>query len=109
MQTDGNVVLYKGSKHLWASNTNGDGKGPYELVMQSDDHLVVYDVNSKVIWYSGVYIGKDGYQWAKGAYAVIQDDGNFVVYDGNRKVMWDSKTYGGQKGDYGSGRRHKLN
>ena len=109
MQTDGNVVLYKGSEHLWASNTNGEGKGPYELVMQSDDHLVVYDADSKVIWYSGVYIGKDGYQWAKGAYAVIQDDGNFVVYDGNNKVMWDSKTYGGENGEYGSGRRHKLN
>ena len=102
MQTDGNVVLYKGSEHLWASYTHGQGKGPYKLVMQSDDHLVVYDADSKVIWYSGVYIGKDGVQWAKGAFAVIQDDGNFVVYDGNHKAMWDSVTAGGVKGVYGS-------
>ena len=88
MQTDGNLVLYKGSRVLWASGTDGQGNGPYELRMQSDNHLVLYDTDSSVIWAPGVHIGKDDKQWAKGAYAIIEDDGNFAVYDGNNKIMW---------------------
>ena len=115
MQNDGNVVLYKKtvatSTDLWASNTGGHQEGaPYTLSMQSsDNHLVVYDRNSKSTWYTGVYIGTNGDNWARKGFAVIDDDGNFVVYDGNRIPMWSSGTYGGKKSShYGLGIRHRL-
>ena len=115
MQNDGNLVLYKkigkAKTHLWASNTGGHQEGsPYTLSMQSsDNHLVVFDTNSKITWYTSVYIGKNGDNWAKKGFAVIEDDGNFVVYDGNRIPMWSSGTNGGKKSSqYGSGFKHAL-
>ena len=98
VQSDGNLVLYKGSDVLWASGTHGDGREPYKMTMQSDNHLVLFDADSKVIWAPDVYIGKDEHQWKEGGYAVLQDDGNLVVYDGDNKAMWATETHGGQKG-----------
>ena len=98
VQSDGNLVLYKGSDVLWASGTHGDGHEPYKMTMQSDNHLVLFDADSKVIWAPDVYIGKDENQWKEGGYAVLQDDGNLVVYDGDNKAMWATETHGGQKG-----------
>jgi len=114
MQNDGNLVLYKtnlndakSKEAIWASNTNGDGESPYRLVMQEDNHLVVYDGKDNVIWASGVRI-KDPKQWQKSGFAALQDDGNFVVRDGIWDVMWDSETYGGQKGNFGEGNKHQA-
>ena len=103
VQSDGNLVLYKGSEVLWASATHGKGREPYKMTMQSDNHLVLQDADSKVIWAPDVYIGKDGHQWKEGGYAVLQDDGNLVVYDGDNKAMWATETYGGQKGSTDGG------
>ena len=121
MQTDANLVLYKcfnkhcsgskGRQPIWASNTYGRGKGPYTLVMQNDNALVIYDTHSNPIWWNNALIDKSGlvdYQWTKGAYATLQDDGNFVVYDGQHRTMWDTGTYDGKQGVYGTGRKHKL-
>ena len=70
MQNDGNLVLYKclnkhcsgtlGRQHIWASNTHGRGKGPYSLVMQTDNALVIYDTNSNPIWWNNALIDKSG-------------------------------------------------
>jgi len=103
VQSDGNLVLYKGSEVLWASATHGKGREPYKMTMQSDNHLVLQDADSKVIWAPDVYIGKDGHQWKEGGYAVLQDDGNLVVYDGDNKAMWATETHGGQKGSTDGG------
>jgi hypothetical protein len=48
MQNDGNFVLYVGNhwvhtNAVWSSNTYGKGKGPYQLIMQGDGNLVIYD------------------------------------------------------------------
>ena len=73
------------------------------LPMQSDNHLVLQDADSKVIWAPDVYIGKDGHQWKEGGYAVLQDDGNLVVYDGDGKAMWATAKNGGRKGSTDGG------
>ena len=103
VQSDGNLVLYKGSEVLWASGTHGNGREPYKMTMQGDNHLVLRDADSKVIWAPYVYIGKDEYQWKGGGYAVLQDDGNLVVYDGDGKAMWATATNGGRKGSTDGG------
>ena len=115
MQNDGNLVLYKLNltdpnlieKAIWASDTNGEGESPYRLVMQEDNHLIVFDNKDQVIWKTNVYI-RDPQQWKKPGFAALQDDGNFVVRDGIWDVMWDSNTYGGKKGNYGEGNKHQT-
>jgi len=83
MQTDGNFVLYQGSKPLWATMTNGHGG--YIAVMQNDGNLVVYDEHSHPLWASHTN-GHDG------SFAAVQDDGNFVVYTSTFKPIWASNT-----------------
>ena len=114
LQNDGNLVLYKclhqhctsstRRHHIWASNTNGKGNGPYKLIMQDNNYLVLYDASSKPIWWVGNSISQ--YKWLKGGYVIIQDDGNFVMYDGEHKLIWDTATYNGRQGVYGEGRNH---
>jgi hypothetical protein len=72
--TDGNLVLYQGSKALWASNTSGH-PGDW-LVMQGDGNLVLYSSTNVPLWNSGT--GGNA-----GAYFVVQTDSNLVVYDGS--------------------------
>ena len=111
MQNDGNLVLYKGSDAIWWSNTVGQGQSPYKLVMhRADNHMVMYDKDSKVVWGTGAFLGKSFKDGAAQGYAIIQDDGNFVVYDGNGEVMWESQTSGGNKSSkLGSGKAHTGN
>jgi len=47
MQTDGNLVLYSGSKAIWATMTNGY-PGAY-LSLQDDGNLVVY-YGATAVW-----------------------------------------------------------
>ena len=84
MQADGNVVLYEGSKALWATGTNG--QGGYVFIMQSDGNLVLYDAYQHPLWASNTY--RD-----TGDRLAIQNDGNLVVYRGS-KAEWDSGTWG---------------
>jgi hypothetical protein len=84
MQSDGNLVLYEGSKALWATGTNG--KAGFVANMQTDGNFVLYDTHGKALWSSGTY----GHA---GAYLAVQTDGNLVVYSGSTP-LWDSGTYG---------------
>lgn len=85
MQQDGNLVLYKNGKPLWASNT--DGRAVQNLIMQNDGNLVMYGYNNKPVWASGTN-GKDG------AYLILQSDGNVVIYYiPPVQPVWDTGTY----------------
>ena len=96
LQSDGNLVLSHCSDVLWASDTNGKGRAPFKLKLQNhDNHLVLYDADSKAIWATGVYKGKDGKQWKEGGYTRLTNDGNFAVYDGDNNIMWSTGTKGG--------------
>ena len=77
MDTDGNLMLYKGltagRTNLWASQTVGKGTAPYTLKMQaSDHHLVLYDRAGDNIWSTEV----DDGNWEDGTYLSLQDNGN---------------------------------
>jgi len=88
VQSDGNFVLYKDGSHpIWASNTNGKGRGPYRVEAQNDGNLVLYDGTGAATWASGTN-GK-----ASDVKLVVQDDGNLVLYQGS-SPLWASGTNG---------------
>ena len=60
----------------------------FELRMQPDGNLVIYDIKSQTpVWASGTF----GHI---GARASMQADGNLVIYDRQNSPLWDSVTYG---------------
>ncbi|MEV7603361.1 hypothetical protein AB0O91_38935 [Kitasatospora sp. NPDC089797] len=63
----------------------------YQLVMQYDGNLVIYNNTGQPLWNSQT----EGFP---GAYAIMQEDGNFVVYQGTQ-WLWNSRT-GGNTGHY---------
>merc|ERR1711957_32288 len=88
MQGDGNFVLYKnGDQPTWASNTNGQGTGPYRLTMQEDGNLVLYDSTDAALWASGTNGQGEGPYKMK-----IQADGNLVVYAKGKNAIWATGT-----------------
>jgi len=101
MQSDGNLVVYKGSGPsdnkgaLWNSKTGG--KGESFAIMQSDGNFVVYKGSGPSDNKGALWNSKTG---GKGeSFAIMQDDGNFVVYKGsgpsdNKGALWNSKTGG---------------
>eukprot|EP01084_Bolivina_argentea_P162896 283438_1 len=91
MNKDGDLVVYKKSVEvtnaIWSTKTKGQGKGPYKCVMQSDNNLVVYDGEHKLLFSSNTAgVG------AAGARCTMQDNGNLVVQDGDDKVIWASNS-----------------
>jgi len=117
LQDDGNLVIYEDSHALWdygsgyignllqpgATLVAGDelvspGRG-YELIMQADGNLVLYDgavtcstsCSGDALWNSGTD-GDDG------ASVTMQADGNLVVYY-NGTAVWNANTWG-FSGDY---------
>lgn len=86
LQSDGNLVLYRGNFPLWASNTVG--KPSKNAIMQADGNFVLYDTSAKPLFSSGT-AGKPG------AILKIQNDGNVVVYQGS-VPLWSTQTDGTQ-------------
>ncbi|MEV0160227.1 D-mannose binding lectin [Nonomuraea fuscirosea] len=81
-QKDGNLVLYRGTKPLWNSQT-GDSPGAF-AAMQEDGNLVVYRGRT-ALWASNT--GD-----TPGARLAVQDDGNLVIYDGKSPVWTRQST-----------------
>jgi pseudomonalisin len=79
MQSDGNLVLYRQGKILWASTTQQSGA--VRLVMRGDGNLVLLTGASDVVWNSET-AGNDG------ASMQIQNDGNLVIYSRNAEPIW---------------------
>ncbi|MEW1641915.1 D-alanyl-D-alanine carboxypeptidase family protein [Streptomyces sp. NPDC091219] len=88
MQTDGNLVLYRGSDPaLWASGTAG--RPGTVAQMQTDGNLVLYAPGHVPIWASST-------AGHPGAYLELQNDGNAVIYrDPGHVAVWASRTSGG--------------
>jgi hypothetical protein len=139
VQDDGNVVIYGGSTAVWATGTgsmlaavtscggipSGHALEPggsvsscggcFDLVMQSDGNLVLYQQGGKALWSTGT-AGQHGYAaemladgdftlysndgctlWQSstkddGARLAVQDDGNLVVYSSTNSALWASGT-----------------
>jgi hypothetical protein len=79
-QGDGNVVMYEGSRPIWASGTSG--RATTALIMQGDGNLVLYD-GGHPVWASGTH----GHA---GGFLGVQDDGNVVIYSGGRAI-WSTR------------------
>jgi hypothetical protein len=87
MQSDGNLVLFQGSKALWSSGTAGNGGAT--VTMQTDGNLVVYN-GGTATWNSNTA----GFS---GASLQLQDDGNLVIYHSGHPVWdWGSGYLGNQ-------------
>jgi hypothetical protein len=83
MQTDGNLVFYRGGVARWSTGTVGAGA---RLVMQADGNLVIYDPANRVLWQSATR----GYN---NAFLAVQDDGNVVIYDAAAtRALWQTNT-----------------
>jgi hypothetical protein len=82
-QTDGNVVLYHGSRALWSTGTNGYLTS--NLVMQHDGNLVLYASNGSALWSSRTF--------AFDSTLAIQDDANVVIYAPGPRPIWATHTY----------------
>jgi len=74
VQHDGNLVVYNEGRALWSSETWQKGCAPYELAMQRDNHLCLYDCLGSCTWANGVQGKVSGKTSAR-----MQDDGNLVV------------------------------
>jgi hypothetical protein len=49
-QTDGDLILWAGTRRLWASNTMGGPKSV--LILQGDGNLVLYGPGNQATWWS---------------------------------------------------------
>ena len=75
LQSDGNFVVYKNSKAIWASNTRRN-------ITTSFDNNMALNV--------GEYITSPNGQYK----LIFQEDNNLVLYENStRKVRWNSNTY----------------
>ena len=101
---------------LWSPNQ------AYQMVMQGDGNLVVYDGGGRATWFTATSVGGsslvlqgDGNlvmydPWnapvwttgtsAPGATLQMQNDGNLVLYDGYGTAVWDSGGYAGRQATY---------
>jgi hypothetical protein len=61
LQGDGNLVLYDtASVAYWASNTDGQGVGPYKLVLQDSGVANIVDGTGAAIWDSNAAVAPAG-------------------------------------------------
>ncbi len=85
MQTDGNFVVYEGTRVLFHTHTwTSPGA---RVIMQTDGNLVVYSVDNRALWHTWTF-GNPGSR------LVLQDDGNLVVYRPDDRPVWNIKVSG---------------
>lgn len=90
MQTDGNLVLYRGSSAArWQSGTGGH-PGAY-LAVQTDGNVVVYSATNVPLWWSGT---------TNVSTFTLQTDGNLVGYPTSGAAVWQSGTSGAESLTY---------
>jgi len=84
MQTDGNLVLYRQGKPLWATGTQVAGSF---AEFQSDGNLVVYAPDSRALWSSNTWGNPN-------ATLALQNDGNVVIYrQSDGRAIWATHTW----------------
>lgn len=82
-QHDGNLVIYKGSTPLWATETNDEPAD--RVTLQTDGNLVMYSTDNRPLWAS----------WTQGtglSRLQQQSDGNLVLYKNGASFSWASWT-----------------
>ncbi|WP_181815630.1 hypothetical protein [Alteripontixanthobacter maritimus] len=72
---------------LYVNDALVSPNGKYQLHLQLDGHLVLYNSSRPAIWYNGV----SGTHICRMS---MQADGNLVVYDNKGAAAWHTSTYG---------------
>jgi hypothetical protein len=74
-------------QELTAGNSLTSPSGRYQLILQSDGNLVIYDLgeDNRATWSSRT----NGQAVSK---AVMQTDGNFVIYGPDANALWATNT-----------------
>ncbi len=85
--------ILKTGQELTAGQSLYSPSGQYQLIMQTDGNLVVYQ-NGSAIWNTGT----EG--TGSGNYLIMQNDGNLVVYTSAGRAVWNSGTEGTGSGNY---------
>jgi hypothetical protein len=86
MQSDSNLVVYRGPSPLWSSNTVGGNVGT--AVMQTNGEFVLYEKTTHTrVWVP------PGYSPTPGSHLTMQNDGNAVIYHGTDPI-WSTQTDG---------------
>lgn len=97
LQTDGNVVLYHGTRALWSTCTHDIPSYDLRLTMCEDGNLELHHVNadgsmSYVHWSSNT-ASNNSNDVRRGASLVLQEDGNAVILGSDGKsIIWESGT-----------------
>lgn len=84
LQSDGNLVLYSGTRALWASGTGGLAVDYVKA--QSDGNMVIYGPQG------GVWGTNTAGQGGSATELRIQDDGNVVMSNGSAGPFWATGT-----------------
>jgi hypothetical protein len=84
LQSDGNLVTYRGTQSIWNAKTTHSAvhPGPFTAQMQRDGNFVVYDTNSKPVWATNTS--------GSNAWVSQNGDGNLVVYVPEPVAKWQS-------------------
>ena len=83
MQSDNNLVLYKGTQSIWSTGTSGKGtQGTGYFNFQPDGNLVVY-ASTGIIWSSGT-------SGSNATSLLLQQNGNLVLYSNIGAVVWST-------------------
>ena len=89
LQVDGNIVLARNGKAMWASETNGQGGNV--LMLGTDGILRLNAPNGQVVWQTRSSGSPGNY------FLEMQDDGNAVIYlqePGRTVFIWSTETAG---------------
>ena len=91
LQPDGNLVIKQSldffnldaAPALWESGTAGKGTAPYQLIMQSDGNLVIYDSRQSPTWASNTWHN------GRGEYKVeLDNNGELKIIESNGSIRW---------------------
>lgn len=87
---NGEFILYNASGRLWTAKTKGAVPG-YELIMQDDGNLVLYDDRFRPVWTSGThaYFGGEKYRAADWKpVKLVLEPNLLVLYSATGRRVW---------------------
>lgn len=89
---NGEFILYNTSGRLWAAKTKGKAPG-FELIMQDDGNLVLYDSSFEPVWASGThaFLGGNKYkttEWKP--VKLVLEPNLLVLYSATGRRVWNN-------------------
>lgn len=89
---NGEFILYNTSGRLWTAKTKGKAPG-YELIMQDDGNLVLYDSLFQPVWASGThaFLGGNKYKTAEWKpVKLVLEPNLLVLYSATGRRVWNN-------------------